>query len=120
MLLAQKAYAEGSLALCLFAASLHEDSITGDSEKTKRDALALLNLLTPVVKSWPSKYGVRSNDLSIQVLGGAGYTSEHPVEQYYRDQRLNPIHEGVEAVHALDLLRSRVPADRRYAIHAIC
>ena len=115
MLLAQKSYAEGALALCLFAALLQEESITGDSQQAKDDANAVLDLLTPVVKSWPSKYGVRSNDLAIQTLGGAGYTREHPVEQFYRDQRLNPIHEGVEAVHALDLLKRQVRSKDRHA-----
>jgi butyryl-CoA dehydrogenase len=113
MLLAQKACAEGALALCLFAASLREDAMTGE-DRVSQEAHALLDLLTPVVKSWPSKHGVRSNDLSIQVLGGAGYTRAHPLEQYYRDQRLNPIHEGVEAIHALDLLKRRVRAEGRY------
>lgn len=117
MLLAQKAYAEGALALCLFAAVLHEDSETGESETRRADAAALLNLLTPIVKSWPAKYGVRSNDLAIQILGGAGYTQDHPVEQYFRDQRLNPIHEGVEAVHAVDLLRRRVRGDEHRAFN---
>jgi butyryl-CoA dehydrogenase len=57
-----------------------------------------------VIKSWPSRYGCLANDHAIQVLGGSGYTREYLAEQLYRDQRLNPIHEGAEAIHALDLL----------------
>ncbi|NIB40451.1 acyl-CoA dehydrogenase [Pseudomaricurvus alkylphenolicus] len=108
MLLAQKAYAEGSLAMCLFASSLFEDSHTADTEEKRRDAYLLLDLITPMVKSWPSKYGLKANELAIQILGGSGYIREYPVEQYYRDNRLNPIHEGAEAIHGLDILGRKV------------
>lgn len=108
LLLAQKAYAEGSLALSLYASSLCEDSRTAASEEERRQALLLLDLLTPVVKSYPSKYGLKANDFAIQVLGGSGYIREYPVEQYYRDNRLNPIHEGTEAIQGLDLLGRKV------------
>ena len=104
MLLAQKAYAEGALAMCFYASSLFEDSRTAPTEEERREAFLLLDLITPMVKSWPSKYALRANDLAIQVLGGSGYIREYPVEQYYRDNRLNPIHEGTEAIHGLDIL----------------
>jgi len=100
MLLAQKSYVEGSLALCMLAARLVDEHEAGGDE----DAGRLLDLLTPVVKSFPSFYGPRANDLAIQVLGGAGYTREYPVEQCYRDNRLNPIHEGTHGIQSLDLL----------------
>ena len=100
MLLAQKSYVEGSLALCLFAARLVDEYEEGKNE----DSGILLDLLTPVVKSYPSYYGPRANDLAIQILGGAGYIREYPVEQCYRDNRLNPIHEGTHGIQSLDLL----------------
>jgi butyryl-CoA dehydrogenase len=108
MLLTQKAYAEGALALCLYAASLFEDQHTSPDANSRQRAAELLDLLTPVVKSWPSRYGCLANDLAIQVLGGAGYMREYPVEQLYRDQRLNPIHEGAEGIHGLDILGRKV------------
>ncbi len=108
MLLAQKAYAEGSVALCLYGCALQEDSQTADNEKQRQRAHALLDLLTPIIKSYPSKYGCVANELAIQVHGGGGYTREYPVEQLYRDQRLNPIHEGTEAIHGIDLLGRKV------------
>lgn len=111
MLLTQKAYAEGALALCLFASALFEDENTHPEPTVRRRAGVLLSLLTPVVKSWSSKYGCVANDLAIQILGGAGYTREHPVEQLLRDQRLNSIHEGAEGIHALDLLGRKVRLD---------
>ncbi len=104
LLLAQKSYAEGSLAMCLFGSSLFENQNNAPTEELRTRSAQLLDLLTPIIKSWPSKYGCISNDMAIQILGGAGYTREYPVEQLYRDQRLNPIHEGAEAIHGLDLL----------------
>lgn len=100
MLLAQKSYVEGALALCLFAARLIDEHQANQNE----DAAILLDLITPVVKSFPSAYGPKANDLAIQVLGGAGYTREYPIEQCYRDNRLNPIHEGTFGIQSLDLL----------------
>ncbi len=108
MLLAQKSYVEGAMALCLFGARLVDDSQTHPDEQKRKDAEALLDLLTPVIKAWPSEYGTRANDLAIQVLGGAGYTREYPVEQCWRDNRLNPIHEGTNGIQALDLLGRKI------------
>ncbi|MDQ4420986.1 acyl-CoA dehydrogenase [Sphingobium sp. DEHP117] len=96
MLLQQKVYAEGALALCLYCANLVDQS---DDE-----AEALLALLTPVAKSWPSEFGLIANDLAIQVHGGYGYTRDFDVEQLWRDNRLNPIHEGTTGIQAIDLL----------------
>jgi butyryl-CoA dehydrogenase len=108
MLLAQKSYVEGAMALCFYAARLVDDSLTLTSDDEKRQAGELLDLLTPIVKAWPSEYGPKANDLAIQVLGGAGYTREYPVEQCWRDNRLNPIHEGTNGIQALDLLTRKL------------
>lgn len=104
MLLTQKVYAEGSLALCLYASTLVEDAQTAPDPAERKAASELLDLITPMVKTWPSRYGVVASDLGIQVLGGAGYTREYILEQLYRDNRLNPIHEGTEGIQGLDLL----------------
>ncbi|MDD0977270.1 acyl-CoA dehydrogenase [Pseudomonas fontis] len=104
MLLTQKAYVEGAFDLGLYAARLFDDTQTGDSETTRQQAHELLDLLTPIVKSWPSEFCLKANELAIQILGGHGYTREYPVEQYYRDNRLNPIHEGTHGIQSLDLL----------------
>ena len=61
-------------------------------------------MLTPIAKSWPSEWCLEANSLAIQVLGGYGYTRDFPVEQYWRDNRLNMIHEGTHGIQALDLL----------------
>jgi alkylation response protein AidB-like acyl-CoA dehydrogenase len=108
LLLAQKAIAEGGLALCLIAGALFEDQRTHPDAAVRTEAALLLDVLTPVVKSWPAKYGCQANDMAIQVLGGSGYIREYPLEQLYRDQRLNPIHEGTEGIQAQDLLGRKV------------
>jgi alkylation response protein AidB-like acyl-CoA dehydrogenase len=107
MLLAQKAFVEGALALVLFSALLVDDTHTAQPDDARR-ARQLLELLTPVSKSWPSKWGVVANDLAIQVHGGYGYTQDYNVEQFYRDNRLNPIHEGTFGIQAIDLLGRRI------------
>lgn len=109
MLLAQKAYAEGGYALCLLGTKLADDERTAPTEEERKAAHELLDFLTPMIKTWPSEYGPEANDLAIQVLGGHGYINEHPVELMYRDNRLNPIHEGTTGIQSLDLLARKVP-----------
>jgi alkylation response protein AidB-like acyl-CoA dehydrogenase len=110
MLLAQKAYAEGALALELYCARLVDEQHTGD-EAPAAEARLLLEVLTPIAKSWPSEWCLEANSLAIQVLGGYGYTRDFPVEQYWRDNRLNMIHEGTHGIQALDLLGRKVVMD---------
>lgn len=109
MLLAQKAYAEGAFSLCLLGGQLADDEQTAPSEEERKAAHVLLDFLTPIIKTWPSEYGPKANYMAIQVLGGHGYINEHPVEQLYRDNRLNPIHEGTTGIQSLDLLGRKVP-----------
>lgn len=108
MLLTQKAYSEGAYSLCLYGHQLADDEKTALTEEERSKAKIILDFLTPMIKSWPSEWGPKSNDLAIQVLGGHGYTNEHPVELFYRDNRLNPIHEGTTGVQSLDLLCRKV------------
>jgi len=108
MLLAQKAYCEGALALCLYCAGLVDQQATTEDEEERDRLNLLLDILTPIAKAWPSEYGLEANKLAIQVLGGYGYTREYPVERLYRDNRLNPIHEGTNGIQALDLLGRKV------------
>ena len=107
MLLAQKSYCEGALALELYCAKLVDELRTGTPEAVA-EATLLLEMLTPIAKSWPSEWCLEANSLAIQVLGGYGYTRDFPVEQYWRDNRLNMIHEGTHGIQALDLLGRKV------------
>ncbi|KUH85727.1 MULTISPECIES: acyl-CoA dehydrogenase [unclassified Mycobacterium] len=110
MLLAQKAYAEGGLALLLYCAKLVDLVHSASSGEERESATLQLEMLTPVGKSWPSQWCLAANDLAIQVHGGYGYTREYDVEQHYRDNRLNPIHEGTHGIQSLDLLGRKVPS----------
>ena len=108
MLLAQKSYVEGSLALALYCARLVDWQDSAESEGERDEMGLLLDILTPIAKSWPSQWCLEANSLAIQVLGGYGYTREYDVEQHYRDNRLNPIHEGTHGIQSLDLLGRKV------------
>lgn len=108
MLMTQKAYAEGALALCLHAARLVDDERSALTEAERERAVLLLEILTPLVKSWPSEFCLEGNKLAMQVLGGYGYTRDYPVEQFYRDNRLNLIHEGTHGIQAIDLVARKI------------
>ncbi|TCN52770.1 butyryl-CoA dehydrogenase/hypothetical protein [Rhodococcus sp. SMB37] len=108
MLLAQKSYVEGALALGLYCSKLVDEQNTAADDDVRARAGLLLDVLTPIAKSWPSQWCLEANSLAIQVLGGYGYTREFDVEQYYRDNRLNPIHEGTHGIQGMDLLGRKV------------
>ena len=107
MLLAQKSYCEGALALELYCARLVDEELTGDVAAAE-EARLLLEVLMPIAKSWPSEWCLEANSLAIQIHGGYGYTRDFPVEQYWRDNRLNMIHEGTHGIQAADLLGRKV------------
>ena len=107
MLLAQKSICEGALALQLYCARLVDEQRTGDAVAAD-EARLLLEVLTPITKSWPSENCLEANSLAIQIHGGYGYTRDFSVEQYWRDNRLNMIHEGTHGIQALDLLGRKV------------
>jgi alkylation response protein AidB-like acyl-CoA dehydrogenase len=107
MLLAQKSYCEGALALELYCARLVDEQHTAGGDAAD-DARLLLEVLTPIAKSWPSEWCLEANSLAIQIHGGYGYTRDFPVEQYWRDNRLNMIHEGTHGIQGMDLLGRKV------------
>lgn len=108
MLLAQKSYVEGALALNLYCATLVDEESSAEGEADRERAEMLLEILTPIAKSWPSQWCLEANSLAIQVHGGYGYAREYDVEQHYRDNRLNAIHEGTHGIQAMDLLGRKV------------
>jgi alkylation response protein AidB-like acyl-CoA dehydrogenase len=112
MLLAQKAAVEGAQALCLYCSMLVDELAIAEDEAQRTELTAVLGLLTPVVKSWPSEHCLEANKWAIQILGGYGYTRDYPVERLYRDNRLNHIHEGTFGIQGLDLLGRKVLGDR--------
>jgi alkylation response protein AidB-like acyl-CoA dehydrogenase len=108
MLLAQKCVAEGGLLLCLHGAMLSDLHDVAPTAAERENARLMLDLLTPVIKAWCARHGTEANSLAIQIHGGYGYTREYPVEQFFRDNRLNSIHEGTDGIQALDLLGRKV------------
>lgn len=109
MLLRQKAIAWGSLALLAYAARLTDLSEHATTEAERNRAFMLLDLLTPMAKSFPAEKGFEANALAVQILGGYGYSSEYLPESWLRDQKLNSIHEGTTGIHSLDLLGRKIP-----------
>jgi butyryl-CoA dehydrogenase len=107
MLLFQRSVVEGSLGL-LMQCGKYADlaSVLTGEEKEKYELL--LDLLTPVAKSYPSEMGLLSISQGLQCLGGSGYCDDYPLEQHYRDARIHPIHEGTTGIHGLDLLGRKV------------
>ena len=118
MLLAQKSYGEGALALAMYCARLVDEQHTADAAAAD-EARLLLEVLTPIAKSWPSEWCLEANSLAIQVHGGYGYTRDFPVEQYWRDNRLNMIHEGAHGIQAMDLLGRKVLMENGRGMHLL-
>ncbi len=108
MLLLQKAYVEGGLGLLLYGAYLLDRQIVTEDEDRRYRIGLILDLLTPIMKTWPAEYCLEANKLAMQVLGGYGYARDFPLERLYRDNRLNAIHDGTSGIQSLDLLGRKV------------
>jgi len=119
MLLQQKAVAEGGLLLALdLAMRIDRQQQDPDPAVGASEAL-LLDFLTPIIKAWFSERALEANSNAIQILGGYGYTRDYPVERLYRDNRLNPIHEGANAIQAIDLLGRKAGMAEGAAFRAV-
>lgn len=105
MLLFQKAVMEGSLSLAT-QVSLYQDLVTVGENRAENELL--VDFLIPILKTYPSEMGVLATSAAIQILGGYGFCGDFPVEQYYRDIRIDPIHEGTTLVHGQDILNRKV------------
>lgn len=106
-LLFQRAVVEGSHSLLLQCCKFADLTRACTGEEKERYEL-LLDLLTPIAKSYPSEMGIAAVSEALQCLGGSGYCDDYPLEQYYRDIRIHPIHEGTTAIHGMDLLGRKV------------
>lgn len=107
MLLFQRAITEGSISLMIQCCKYMdlEEILTGDE---KANYTLLLDVLTPIMKTYPSEMAVWSISQGVQCLGGSGYCDDYPLEQYFRDCRIHPIHEGTTGVQGMDLLGRKV------------
>ncbi len=119
MLLRQKAIVEGAIALLAAAGMYFDISEHAPSEEERHRAWLLLELLTPIAKSFPAEKGFEANALAVQVHGGYGYTSEYMPESWLRDQKLNSIHEGTTGMQSMDLLGRKVVQEGGAALRAL-
>jgi butyryl-CoA dehydrogenase len=119
MLLRQKAIVEGGLSLLAATARFADAAEHAPSPEERRRSALLLDLLTPVAKSFPAERGFEANTLAVQVHGGYGYTGEYLPEAWLRDQKLNSLHEGTTGIQALDLLGRKVVAQGGAAFAAL-
>jgi butyryl-CoA dehydrogenase len=108
MLLRQKAIVEGGVSLIATVARYVDLARCAEGEDERERARVLVDLLTPVAKSFPAERGFEANVLALQVHGGYGYSSEYLPEAWLRDQKLNSLHEGTTGIQALDLLGRKV------------
>ncbi|GAB3169056.1 acyl-CoA dehydrogenase [Telluribacter humicola] len=115
MLLIQKAFTEGTLALILQCYK-YLDLLKVSEGPQKQHYLDLLELLTPVAKTYGSEEGNRSVYQALQVLGGYGYTTDFPVEQIARDARIFPVYEGTTGIQSIALLGRQIPQNNAQAV----
>jgi alkylation response protein AidB-like acyl-CoA dehydrogenase len=107
MLLFQRAVIEGALSLVMQCSKYVDlQKVLGGEDQEKYHLL--LEILTPIAKSYPSEMGNISISQGLQCLGGSGYCDDYPLEQYYRDCRIHPIHEGTTGIQGMDLLGRKV------------
>jgi butyryl-CoA dehydrogenase len=119
MLLRQKAIVEGSFGLLAYAARCADVAAHTTDEAARTKAKLLLDLLTPIAKTFPAEKGFEANALALQVHGGYGYSSEYMPEAWLRDQKLNSIHEGTTTIQGLDLLGRKAVAGGGAALMAL-
>ena len=103
-LLNMKSIIEGERALCFWLSQQTEVSLYHKDPKIKQDAVDLVSLMTPVVKSLFSDMGMEITSDAMQIYGGYGYTKDQGIEQLYRDNRITPIYEGTNSIQAIDLV----------------
>ncbi|MEI6087980.1 MAG: acyl-CoA dehydrogenase [Bacteroidota bacterium] len=118
MLLTQKSISEGSLSLAMECNKLY-DQVHGSTGEEKENYLLLLELLTPIVKTYASEQGSRSAALAIQTLGGYGFTTDFPVQQLYRDLKIMSLYEGTTGIQSLDLLGRKVTMQNGKAVQLL-
>ncbi len=115
MLLTQKAITEGALSLAMECNKLY-DLTHATTGAQQQDARLLLEILTPVVKTYSAEQGSRSASLAVQTLGGYGFTTDFPVQQHYRDLKIMSIYEGTTGIQSLDLLGRKVTMEKGKAL----
>lgn len=119
MLLLQKVVTEGSQSLVLLAAKYHDLSISSADADVREKYRLLLEIMTPVVKTYPSEMGKTAVDNGLQVLGGYGFCADYVLQQYLRDIRISALYEGTTGIQSQDLLGRKVTMDNGKALQLL-
>jgi len=119
LLLSQKAIVEGSLSLILETANYVDKEMTCSSAEEKSDYNLLLELLTPIAKTYPAEQGIKSTSDAVQILGGYGFCADFMPQQYYRDIRIIAIYEGTTGIQSLDLLGRKITQQNGKALELL-
>ena len=119
MLLLQKSIVEGSLSLVLLASKYQDILTTATSKEEKEKYHLLLEMIIPIVKTYPSEAGAESVDNGLQVLGGYGFCTDFTLQQYYRDIRISALYEGTTGIQSQDLLGRKVPMQNGKALELL-
>ncbi|MCF6169334.1 acyl-CoA dehydrogenase [Lutibacter sp.] len=108
MLFTQKAIVEGSMSLIFQTSNYSDKEITSTSQEDKEKYNLLLELLTPIAKTYPAEKGIESTSNAVQILGGYGFCFDFMPQQYYRDIRIISLYEGTTGIQSLDLLGRKI------------
>jgi butyryl-CoA dehydrogenase len=119
MLLLQKSIVEGSLSLVLLASKYHDIIHSSKDEQEKEKYDLLLEMIIPIVKTYPSEAGSTSVNNGLQVLGGYGFCADFTLQQYYRDIRISALYEGTTGIQSQDLLGRKVPLQNGKALELL-
>ena len=119
MLLLQKVITEGALSLVFLTSRYQDLSESLPDAESRETYKLLLELLTPVVKTYPSEMGITSVNNGVQVLGGYGFCSDYILQQYLRDIRIFAIYEGTTGIQSQDLLGRKVTMENGKAIQLL-
>ncbi len=119
MLLLQKVVSEGALSLIFLASKYYDLSLAAASDEEKAKNKLLLEILTPVVKTYPSEMGITAVNNGVQVLGGYGFCSDYILQQYLRDIRISAIYEGTTGIQSQDLLGRKITMENGKALQLL-
>lgn len=119
MLLLQKSIVEGTMSLTLLAANYYDRVATATSPEEKDKYHQLLEMIIPIVKTYPSEAGLQAVNAGVQTLGGYGFCEDYILQQYYRDIRIFSIYEGTTGIQSQDLLGRKVPMNNGRALELL-
>ncbi len=119
MLLMQKSVVEGSMSLVLLAAKYYDLIETAESAEEKEKYHLLLEMIIPIVKTYPSEAGLQAVNNGLQTLGGYGFCADYILQQYLRDIRISSIYEGTTGIQSQDLLGRKVSMNNGKALELL-